>query len=64
MKNILLLALLFASLSSVEANHLELSHSTTSIRVANAQKSSYKRRRKKGFFWRLFHKNDCGCPKH
>lgn len=64
MKNILLLALLFASLSSVEANSLELLHSTTSIRVANAQKNSYKRRRKKGFFWRLFHKNDCGCPKH
>jgi len=63
MKNILILALLCTSLSSVEASPLELKHSTT-VRVENSQKVSYRRRRKKGFFWRLFHKNDCGCPKH
>lgn len=64
MKNILLLALLCTSLSSVEANPLELNPSTTTVRVENTKKVAYRKRRKKGFFWRLFHKNDCGCPKH
>jgi hypothetical protein len=39
-------------------------NSTMTIKVAKTEKTMYRKRRKRGFFWKLFHKNDCGCPKH
>ena len=37
----------------------------TTISVNSTEsKTLIKRRRKKGFLWGLFKKNDCGCPKH
>ena len=65
MKKIILLTVIFACFQT----ETEASNSVSSKKVAiyertNTSKTAVKRRRKKGFLWGLFKKNDCGCPKH
>ncbi|WP_421822052.1 hypothetical protein [Flectobacillus sp.] len=64
MKKIILLGFAISCLQlESEASVAEHKSSATHI-SATTIKSTYKRRRKKGFLWGLFRKKDCGCPKH
>ena len=65
MKKILLLTVIFACFQiETEASNSVSSKKVTIYERTTTSKTAVKRRRKKGFLWGLFKKNDCGCPKH
>jgi len=65
MKKILLLTVFFASFQVETEASVTISYKKPNISESSSlAKSAVKRRRKKGFLWGLFKKNDCGCPKH
>ena len=65
MKKLILLTIIFAcfQVESEAANNVSYKNITIS-ETSSTVKTMVKRRRKKGFLWGLFKKNDCGCPKH
>ncbi len=65
MKKLILLTIIFAcfQVESEATNNVSYKNTTIS-ETSSAVKTTVKRRRKKGFLWGLFKKNDCGCPKH
>lgn len=65
MKKILFLTIIFACFQvEIEAANNISYKKTTISETSSVSKTVGKRRRKKGFLWGLFKKNDCGCPKH
>jgi hypothetical protein len=65
MKKILILTIIFACFQvETEASNSISYRKTTISETLSVSKTPVKRRRKKGFLWGLFKKNDCGCPKH
>ena len=65
MKKILFLTIIFACFQvETEASNIVSHKKTTISETLTVSKTVVKRRRKKGFLWGLFKKNDCGCPKH
>ena len=65
MKKILFLTVIFACFQvETEASNRIFSKKMTISTTSSVVKTATKRRRKKGFLWGLFKKNDCGCPKH
>jgi hypothetical protein len=65
MKKILFLTVIFACFQvETEASNNTSHKKTTISETSSVSKTVGKRRRKKGFLWGLFKKNDCGCPKH
>jgi hypothetical protein len=65
MKKLILFSILIScfSLETQAENTVSLTKTTVST-SSTESKTVIKRRRKKGFLWGLFKKNDCGCPKH
>jgi len=65
MKKLIILIVIFAysQVESEAANNVS-DKNTTIYETSSVVKTTVKRRRKKGFLWGLFKKNDCGCPKH
>ena len=70
MKNRLLIGFAVAMLGLTEAPvSAAIGNTTTETTVKTKEETIFKRKRKgyrkkKGFMWGLFRKNDCGCPKH
>ena len=65
MKKLILLTVIFACFQTEsEAANNGSYKNTTISETSSVVKTMVKRRRKKGFLWGLFKKNDCGCPKH
>jgi hypothetical protein len=65
MKKIILLTVISACFQvETEASNSILYKNATISETSISAKTAIKRRRKKGFLWGLFKKNDCGCPKH
>jgi hypothetical protein len=65
MKKILILTVIFTCFQvETEAYNCVSYKKTTISETSLVSKTAVKRRRKKGFLWGLFKKNDCGCPKH
>ena len=68
MKNRLLIGFAVAMLGLTEAPvSAAIGNTTTETTVKTKEETIFKRkgyRKKKGFMWGLFRKNDCGCPKH
>lgn len=65
MKKLILLTVIFACFQvETDASNRISSKKTTIYKTSSMSKTTVKRRRKKGFLWGLFKKNDCGCPKH
>jgi hypothetical protein len=65
MKKLILLTVIFACFQiETEASNSISYKKTTISETSFVAKTAVKRRRKKGFLWGLFKKNDCGCPKH
>jgi hypothetical protein len=65
MKKILFLTVILACFQVETEASNNISHKKTTIsETSSVSKTVGKRRRKKGFLWGLFKKNDCGCPKH
>ena len=65
MKKILFLTVIFACFQvETEASNNATYKNTSISETSTVSKTFGKRRRKKGFLWGLFKKNDCGCPKH
>jgi hypothetical protein len=65
MKKIFFLTVIFACFQvEAEASNNVSYNKTTISETSLISKTVGKRRRKKGFLWGLFKKNDCGCPKH
>jgi hypothetical protein len=65
MKKILILTVIFACFQvETEASNSASYKKTAIYETSSFSKTAVKRRRKKGFLWGLFKKNDCGCPKH
>lgn len=65
MKKLILLTVIIACFQvETEASNNIASTKTTISATSLEAKMIVKRRRKKGFLWGLFKKNDCGCPKH
>ncbi|WP_266361959.1 hypothetical protein [Tellurirhabdus rosea] len=69
MKKLLILSMTFGMLLPVESSAEALTSSAAPSEVKEAKIVKRKRkargyRKKKGFMWGLFRKNDCGCPKH
>ena len=65
MKKILFLTVIFACFQVETEASNSVSHKKMTIsETSTVSKKVGKRRRKKGFLWGLFKKNDCGCPKH
>ena len=65
MKKLILLTVILAcfQVESEAANNISYKNTIIS-ETSSVLKTTLKRRRKKGFLWGLFKKNDCGCPKH
>jgi len=68
MKKVILLSLTLGLMLPLDAP-LQAAASSTTTEVKETQVLKRKRkargyRKKKGFLWGLFRKNDCGCPKH
>lgn len=70
MKNITLMLFAVVLLSLTEAPvSAAVVVATTETTVTTKEETIFKRKRKgyrkkKGFMWGLFKKNDCGCPNH
>lgn len=65
MKKLILSTVIFACFQvESEATNNVSNKNTTISETSSVVKTTVKRRRKKGFLWGLFKKNDCGCPKH
>ncbi len=65
MKKLLILTVIFACFQvETEASNSFSNKKTSVSETSSVSKTTVKRRRKKGFLWGLFKKNDCGCPKH
>jgi hypothetical protein len=66
MKKLILLLIIFSAFQVETEAMNTVSNKITTISTASSEvKTVVKRRRKKkGFLWGLFKKNDCGCPKH
>jgi hypothetical protein len=65
MKKIFFLTVILACFQvETEASNITSYKKTTICETSSVSKTVGKRRRKKGFLWGLFKKNDCGCPKH
>lgn len=65
MKKLILLTVIFACFQVETEASSSISYKKTTIsETSSVAKTAVKRRRKKGFLWGLFKKNDCGCPKH
>ena len=65
MKKLILLTVVFTCFQvETEASNNILHRKTVISETLSVSKTAVKRRRKKGFLWGLFKKNDCGCPKH
>ncbi len=65
MKKLILLTVIFACFQVETEAFNTISYKKTTIsETSTVVKTAVKRRRKKGFLWGLFKKNDCGCPKH
>ena len=65
MKKILFLTVIFACFQVETEAFNSISYRKVTIsETSSVSKIVVKRRRKKGFLWGLFKKNDCGCPKH
>ena len=64
MKSTTFVLLFIATLAVAEAPAAAYSANPTVKEVAIFRKKKKGFRRKKGFLWGLFKKNDCGCPNH
>ncbi|MBO0937827.1 hypothetical protein J2I47_14805 [Fibrella sp. HMF5335] len=64
MKSTTIVLLLMASLAVTEAPAAGYLASPTAKEATIFRKKKKGFRRKKGFLWGLFKKNDCGCPNH
>ena len=65
MKKLIILTILLSCFQVETQAENIISVKETTVSVASTEsKTLTKRRRKKGFLWGLFKKNDCGCPKH
>ena len=65
MKKLLFLTIVFTCFEvETQASNTISFKKTTISESLTVRKTVGKRRRKKGFLWGLFKKNDCGCPKH
>ena len=67
MKKVGIISLMIALMLPLEGTVAAASVKTTETSITKTEQLLRKKkgyRKKKGFMWGLFRKNNCGCPKH